>query len=61
LHSPSFNNFCCSPIGERKSTIGDAPVSLSIQPTKNGEAKAYQVKQFLKIQEEENEANHRGF
>jgi hypothetical protein len=61
LHSPSFNNFCCSPIGERKSTIGDAPVSLSIQPTKNGEAKADQVKQFLKIQEEENEFNNRGF
>jgi hypothetical protein len=30
----------------------------SIQPTKNGEAKAYQVKQFLKIQEEENEFNN---
>jgi predicted RNA binding protein YcfA (HicA-like mRNA interferase family) len=25
---------------------------LSIQPTKNGEAKAYQVKQFLALQEE---------
>ena len=36
-------------------------VRLSIQPTKNGEAKADQVKQFLKIQEEENESNHRGF
>ncbi|WP_353737584.1 MULTISPECIES: type II toxin-antitoxin system HicA family toxin [unclassified Microcystis] len=36
-------------------------VRISIQPTKNGEAKAYQVKQFLKIQEEENESNNRGF
>ncbi|MFM7875021.1 MAG: type II toxin-antitoxin system HicA family toxin [Microcystis sp. Msp_OC_L_20101000_S702] len=36
-------------------------VRLSIQPTKNGEAKAYQVKQFLKIQEEENEPNNRRF
>jgi hypothetical protein len=43
------------------SPIGDAPVRLSIQPTKNGEAKAYQVKQFLKIQEEENESNNRRF
>jgi len=30
-------------------------------PTKNGEAKADQVKQFLKIQEEENESNNRRF
>lgn len=36
-------------------------VRLSIQPTKNGEAKADQVKQFLKIQEEENESNNRRF
>ena len=46
---------------ERKSPIGDTPVRLSIQQTKNGEAKADQVKQFLKIQEEENEFNNRGF
>jgi hypothetical protein len=59
LPSPFFDNFCCSPIGERKSQIGDAPVRLSIQPTKNGEAKADQVKQFLKIHEEENEVKNR--
>lgn len=33
-------------------------VRLSIQPTKNNEAKAYQVKQFLKIQEKENESKN---
>lgn len=32
-------------------------VRLSIQPTKNNEAKAYQVKQFLTIQENENDCN----
>ena len=33
-------------------------IRLSIQPTKNNQAKTYQVKQFLTIQEQENDSNN---
>ena len=44
--------------GSHRIWYSSTKVRLSIQPTKNNEAKAYQVKQFLKIQEEENEFNN---
>lgn len=37
--------------GSHRIWYSSTKVRLSIQPTKNGEAKAYQVKQFLSLQD----------